>query len=137
MPFVHLVGYGRLWHINLTQARGHVRLHDRPGHLRGRKRLLDRRHSALGGEYRPVPWIMFLSTQMPMETHAADPRDTDTLVIGEGQQAATLTEENGDITAYWGPDDGAPEVDISLLAVALRNTPQPLARFTKQGRHHG
>ena len=80
---------------------------------------------------------MFVSTQMPLETHAGDPRDTDTLVIGEGQQAPTLTEENGDITAYWGPEDGAPEDDISLPAVALRNTSRSLARFTKQGGHHG
>ena len=60
------------------------------------------------GGHRPVVLeFMFVSRLMPLETNGRYLPETDTLVIGEGQDTATLVEENNDLTAYWCPDKGA------------------------------
>ena len=82
------------------------------------------------GGYRPVALeFMFVSRPLPLETNDGYSPETDTLVIGEGQDTATLVEENDDLTAYWCPDDGpgcGPD-DLNLIAVALRNASKHLA----------
>ena len=79
-----------------------------------------------GGGYKPVALdIMFASDLMPLETNSGYCSETDTLLIGEGKGAATLIEENGDLAAYWCPDD-TPD-DLSLVAVSLRNASKHLA----------
>ncbi len=77
----------------------------------------------VGGGYKPVALeIMFVSDLMPLETNVGYCPETDTLVIGEGKDTATLVEENDDLAAYW----DAPE-DLSLVAVSLRNASRHLA----------
>ena len=79
-----------------------------------------------GGGYKPVALeIMFASDLMPLEKNAGYCSETDTLVIGEENCAATLVEKNGDLAAYWRPDDD-PD-DLSLVAVSLRNASKHLA----------
>ena len=79
-----------------------------------------------GGGYKPVALeIMFASDLMPLEKNAGYCSETDTLVIGEENGAATLVEKNGDLAAYWRPDDD-PD-DLSLVAVSLRNPSKYLA----------
>ena len=79
-----------------------------------------------GGGHKPVALeIMFASDLMPLEKNGGYCGETDTLVIGEGKGAATLVEENGDLAAYWLPEDG-PE-DLNLVGVSLRNASKHLA----------
>ena len=81
----------------------------------------------LVGGYKPVALeIMFASSIMPLETNCGYCPDTDTLVIGDSKDAATLAEGNGDLTAYWRPEDYDPE-EMSLVAVSLRNASKHLA----------
>lgn len=80
-----------------------------------------------GGGYKPVALeIMFASGLVPLETNAGYCSDSDMLVIGEGRDIATLAEGNGDLTAYWYPEDDDPD-DLSLVAVSLRNASEHLA----------
>ena len=79
-----------------------------------------------GGGYRPVALeIMFASDLMPLEINGGYCSETDTLFIGEGKDAATFVEENGDLAAYWRQDDDLD--DLSLVAVSLRNASKHLA----------
>lgn len=52
--------------------------------------------------------------------------ETDTLTIGRGAETATIIAENGDLVAYWGPDEYDPG-DTVPIAVGLRNASQHLA----------
>ena len=80
-----------------------------------------------GGGYKPVALeVMFASDLMPLETNAGYCAKTDTLVIGDGKASTTLVEENGDLTAYWLPEEDAPD-DLSLVGVALRRASAHLA----------
>ena len=81
----------------------------------------------LRGGYKPVSLeILFASGLMPLESKTGYCSETDTLIIGEGKDIATLAEENGDLTAYWLPEDYAPD-EMSLVAVSLRNASKHLA----------
>ncbi len=51
---------------------------------------------------------------------------TDTLTIGHGVETATVVAENGDLVAYWAPDEYDPD-DLSPIAVDLRNASKHLA----------
>ena len=51
---------------------------------------------------------------------------TDTLTFGTGCETATLIAENGDLVAYWRPDESAPD-DLEPFAVDLRNASKHLA----------
>ena len=51
---------------------------------------------------------------------------TDTLTFGTGRETATLIAENGDLVAYWRPDEFAPH-DLEPFAVDLRNASRHLA----------
>ncbi len=50
---------------------------------------------------------------------------TDTLTIGHGVETATVVAENGDLVAYWAPDEYDPD-DLSPIAVDLRNASKHL-----------
>ncbi|MDE2785480.1 MAG: GMC family oxidoreductase N-terminal domain-containing protein [Chloroflexota bacterium] len=77
--------------------------------------------------YRPVALeVMFVSDLVPLETNGGYCSETDTLVIGDGKGSATLVEENGDLTAYWLPEEDYPD-DFNLVAVALRQASVHLA----------
>ena len=52
--------------------------------------------------------------------------ETDTLTIGCGVETATVVAENGDLVAYWAPDEYDPD-DLSPIAVDLRNASKHLA----------
>lgn len=52
--------------------------------------------------------------------------ETDTLTIGRGAETATLVAENGDLVAYWRPDEYDPD-DLTPIAVDLRNASKHLA----------
>ena len=79
-----------------------------------------------GGGYKPVALdIMFVRDLMPLETNVGYCSETDTLVIGEGKDTATLVEENDDLTAFWCPDE-YPD-DLKLVAVSLRQASKHLA----------
>ncbi len=79
------------------------------------------------GEYKPVALeIMFVSSEMPLETNDGYCSDTDTLVIGKGKNTATLVERNGDLAAYWASDEYDPD-DLDLVAVAIQNASKHLA----------
>ena len=69
--------------------------------------------------------LIFVSRLMPLETNKGYSSDTDTLVIGEGLDTATVVEVNGDLTAYWCPDDDLD--DMNLVAVSIRNASKHLA----------
>ena len=80
-----------------------------------------------GGGHKPVALeVMFVSDLMPLETNGGYCSETDTLVIGDGKGSATLVEENGDLSAYWLPEEDYPD-DLSLAAVALRRASVHLA----------
>ena len=80
-----------------------------------------------GGGYKPVALeVMFVSDLMPLETNGNYCSETDTLVIGDGKASASIVEENGDLTAYWLPEEDAPD-DLGLVAVALRRASAHLA----------
>ena len=51
--------------------------------------------------------------------------ETDTLTIGHGVETATVVAENGDLVAYWAPDEYDPD-DLSPIAVDLRNASKHL-----------
>ncbi len=79
------------------------------------------------GGYKPVALeVMFVSDLMPLETNGRYCSETDTLVIGDGEGSTALAEENGDLTAYWLPEEDDPD-DLSLVAVALRRASVHLA----------
>ena len=52
--------------------------------------------------------------------------ETDTLTIGRGADTATVIAENGDLVAYWRPDEYDPD-DLTPIAVDLRNASKHLA----------
>lgn len=52
--------------------------------------------------------------------------ETDTLTFGDGVAKATIIAENGDLIAYWAPDEYDPS-DLVVTAVDLRNASQHLA----------
>ena len=52
--------------------------------------------------------------------------ETDTLTIGRGVETATVVAENGDLVAYWAPDEYDP-ADLVPIAVDLRNASTHLA----------
>ena len=52
--------------------------------------------------------------------------DTDTLIFGNSVVTATIVAENGDLVAYWGPDEYDPDYTVPI-AVGLRNASQHLA----------
>ena len=52
--------------------------------------------------------------------------ETDTLTIGHGTETATVIAENGDLVAYWRPDQYDPSY-MTPIAVDLRNASQHLA----------
>ena len=52
--------------------------------------------------------------------------ETDTLTIGRDVETATVVAENGDLVAYWAPDEYDPD-DLSPIAVDLRNASKHLA----------
>ena len=52
--------------------------------------------------------------------------ETDTLTFGHGTETATVIAENGDLTAYWRPDQYDPG-DTVVIAVDLRNASKHLA----------
>ena len=52
--------------------------------------------------------------------------ETDTLTIGHGTETATVVAENGDLVAYWRPDEYDPD-DLTPIAVDLRNASKHLA----------
>ena len=77
-------------------------------------------------EYNPVALeIMFIDSHMPLETNGGYCSGTDTLVIGKSKDTATLVKRNGDLVAYWSPEEYDPD-DLSLVAVALHNASKHL-----------
>lgn len=83
-----------------------------------------------GGGHKPVALeIMFVSDLMPLRMNKGYSAETDTLVIGQGERAA-LVEENDDLTAYWCPEEDAD--DLSLVAVSLRNASKHMAPVIKE-----
>lgn len=52
-------------------------------------------------------------------------KDTDTLTFGYGSENATVIAENGDLIAYWRPDEYDPN-DLTPIAVDLRNASKHL-----------
>ena len=52
--------------------------------------------------------------------------ETDTLTIGRGAETATVVAENGDLIAYWRPDQYDPSF-LLPIAVGLRNASEHLA----------
>lgn len=52
--------------------------------------------------------------------------ETDTLTFGDGVAKATIIAENGDMIAYWAPDEYDP-TDLVAIAVDLRNASLHLA----------
>ncbi len=52
--------------------------------------------------------------------------ETDTLTIGRGVETSTVVAENGDLVAYWAPDEYDP-ADLVPIAVDLRNASKHLA----------
>ena len=52
--------------------------------------------------------------------------ETDTLTIGCGVETATVVAENGDLVAYWAPDEYDP-ADLVPIAVDLRNASKHLS----------
>ena len=52
--------------------------------------------------------------------------ETDTLTFGHGTETATVVAENGDLVAYWRPDQYDPG-DTVAVAVDLRNASKHLA----------
>lgn len=81
---------------------------------------------AFDNERKPITLeLMFVSRLMPLEANDGYSADTDTLVIGQANNVATLVEENDDLAAYWHPEDGTD--DLNLVAVALRNASRHLA----------
>ena len=52
--------------------------------------------------------------------------ETDTLTFGRGAETATIVAENGDLIAYWRPDEYDPD-DLVAIAVDLRNASKHLA----------
>ena len=53
-------------------------------------------------------------------------QETDTLTFGHRRETATVVAENGDLVAYWRPDEYHPH-DLTPIAVDLRNASQHLA----------
>ncbi len=77
-------------------------------------------------EYKPTALeVLYISSYLPLETNAGYCPDTDTLVIGEDKDTATLVEENGDLVAYWAPVYFSKH--LSLVAAGLRNASKHLA----------
>ena len=56
-------------------------------------------------------------------------KDTDTLTFGRDAETATIIAENGDLVAYWRPDEDDPGY-LSPIAVDLRNASKHLALVT-------
>ena len=52
--------------------------------------------------------------------------ETDTLTFGRFAETATVVAENGDLIAYWRPDEYDPD-DLVAIAVDLRNASKHLA----------
>ena len=52
--------------------------------------------------------------------------ETDTLTIGHGTETATVIAENGDLIAYWRPDQYDPSY-LTPIAIDLRNASNHLA----------
>ncbi len=78
-------------------------------------------------KYRPTALeVLYISSYLPLETNGGYCPDTDTLVIGEGKDTATLVEENGDLSAYWAPDEDF-QGSFDLVAAGLRNASKHLA----------
>ena len=50
----------------------------------------------------------------------------DTLTVGARRETATVVAENGDLVAYWRPDESAPG-DLEPFAVDLRNASKHMA----------
>ena len=77
-------------------------------------------------DYKPTALeVLYISSYLPLETNGGYCPDTDTLVIGEGKDTATLVEENGDLVAYWAPVYFSKH--LSLVAAGLRNASKHLA----------
>ena len=53
--------------------------------------------------------------------------ETDILTFGDGVETATVVAENGDLVAYWGPDEYDPDSSLLPIAVDLRNASKHLA----------
>ena len=53
-------------------------------------------------------------------------KETDTLTFGGNAETATVIAENGDLVAYWGPDQYDPDY-LAPIAVDLRNASKHLA----------
>jgi len=53
--------------------------------------------------------------------------ETDVLTFGDGVETATVVAVNGDLVAYWGPDEYDPDSSLLPIAVDLRNAAKHLA----------
>ena len=53
--------------------------------------------------------------------------ETDILTFGDGVETATTVAVNGDLVAYWGPDEYDPDSPLLPIAVDLRNAAKHLA----------
>ncbi len=81
-------------------------------------------------DYKPSTLeLLYISSHLPLETNDGYCPDTDTLVIGEGKDVATLVEENDDLVAYWARDPSYPDDpdEFELVAAGLRNASKHLA----------
>ncbi len=81
-------------------------------------------------DYKPTALeVLYISSYLPLETNDGYYPDTDTLVIGEGKDTATLVEENDDLVAYFAYDTSYPDDpdEFELVAAALRNASKHLA----------
>ena len=69
--------------------------------------------------------VIGISAWLPLGKRAYC-KETDTLTFGNGTETATVIAENGDLIAYWRPDEYDPD-DLTPIAVDLRNASKHLA----------
>ena len=69
--------------------------------------------------------VIGISSWLPLGKRAYS-KETDTLTFGNGTETATVIAENGDLIAYWRPDNYDPSY-LTAIAVDLRNASKNLA----------
>ena len=70
--------------------------------------------------------LLSVSGHLPLEENKRYTKETDTLTFGEDAETATLITENGDLVAYWRPNEYDPK-RLWAIAVDLRNASKYLS----------
>ena len=77
--------------------------------------------------YEPVTLdLLNVSGHLPLDENERYHKETDTLTFGEDAETATLITENGDLVAYWRPNEYDPK-RLWAIAVDLRNASKYLS----------